>query len=116
MMKGFLFTAMVAIGFISKASAQEKFSQEEFQKKLGKTGTLCDTVYAVKIVDSTLTLLNMGGVSPHTKYIVAVKGIKINLDWVNIKGKNLCVTGVFEMVKGKPQVEITEPEQINVKE
>src|SRR3954469_5729656 len=98
-MKKLLFIVVIsAITF--KVSAQ-KFNSADFNKQLGKTGTLCDTVKSLRIVSDTLTLLNMGGVYPRQKYTVAVKGNKITLDWANIKGKNVCVTGVFELFKNQ---------------
>ena len=95
------------------AIAQNRFSAEGFNKNLGKTGTLCDTVYSLRIFSDTLTLINMGGVYPNQKYTVAIKGNKISLAWTTLKGKPLCVTGVFEMYKGRPEIEIADPEKIN---
>ncbi|MEO8885917.1 MAG: hypothetical protein ABI367_07620 [Mucilaginibacter sp.] len=111
-MKKFLFLAVLSfIGY--KASAQQ-FNAADFSKQLGKTGTLCDTVKSLRIVNDTLTLLNMGGVYPHQKYTVAVKGNKITLDWANLKGKNICATGVFELFKNQPQVTVAQPNMIEV--
>jgi DNA/RNA endonuclease YhcR with UshA esterase domain len=114
-MKKLLFTALVVLAIVKTTTAQQTFSSESFNKKLGKTGTLCDTVYSVRIVADTLTLLNMGGAFPNQKYTVAVKGTKVNLDWANIKGKPLCVTGVFILYKNRPEIVIDLPEQINAK-
>ena len=114
-MKSLILTCFAAIFFIATASAQT-FSAAEFNKKLGKSETLCDTVYSLKIVNDTLTLLNMGGIYPNQKYTVAIKGNKINLNWAIIKGKQLCVTGVFMLYKERPEIEITEPDQINGKQ
>ena len=100
--------------FVGHTKAQQTFSATEFKSKLNKTGTLCDTVYSVKIISDTLTWLNMGANYPDQKFTVAVKGNKISLDWANLKGKRLCVTGVFLLYKERPQIEIAEPEQINV--
>jgi len=97
------------------AAAQQKFSVAEFNKNLGKTGTLCDTVYSFHIFNDTLTLLNMGAAYPNQKYTVAIKGNKISLNWTQLKGKPLCVTGVFEMYKGRPEIEIAMPDRINLK-
>jgi DNA/RNA endonuclease YhcR with UshA esterase domain len=58
-------------------------------------------------------LLNMGGAYPNQKYTVAIIGNRITLDWTKLKGKRLCVTGVFELYKGKPEIEINDPERIN---
>lgn len=99
----------------STAIAQQTFSAAEFKKHLGKTGTLCDTVYSLKIVSDTLTLLTMGGAYPNQKYTVAIKGNRITEDWTLLKGKPLCVTGVFLLVKDRPEVDIARPDQINAK-
>ncbi|HWZ15563.1 MAG TPA: hypothetical protein VNW95_10020 [Mucilaginibacter sp.] len=114
-MRKLIFTVLVVLAIVKIASAQQTFSSEAFTKKLGKTGTLCDTVYSVRVVADTLTLLNMGGAFPNQKYTVAVKGTKISLDWANMKGKPLCVTGVFILYKNRPEIVIDLPEQINAK-
>jgi len=112
-MKKILVTAITIMLFAAAASAQQRFSAEDFKKNLGKTGTLCDTVSSLRIFSDTLTLLNMGGVYPNQKYTIAIKGNKITLPWEQLKGKPLCVTGVFEMYKGRPEIEITDPDRIN---
>jgi hypothetical protein len=114
-MKKLILSIFVMLIFAGSALAQKSFSATEFAKNLGKTGTLCDTVYSLRIVSDTLTLLNMGGVYPNQKYTVAVKGNKITLDYTSLKGKPLCVTGVFIMYKNKPEIQISEPEQVNAK-
>jgi hypothetical protein len=114
-MKKLALTILTAVVFVGSALAQKTaFSKEEFTKNLGKTGTLCDTVYSLRIVSDTLTLLNFGGVYPNQKYTVAVKGNKITMDWANLKGKPLCITGVFILYKERPEIEITQPDQINM--
>ncbi len=115
-MKKILFSALAIALFAGSAAAQQKFSAADFNKNLGKTGTLCDTIYSLRIVSDTLTLLNMGGVYPNQKYTVAIKGNKVSLDWTNLKGKPLCVTGVFMLYKERPEIEITQPEKINVQQ
>lgn len=112
-MKKLIPIAIIVLLFAGTASAQ-KFTKEGFTKNLGKTGTLCDTVYSLRIVNDTLTLLNFGGAYPNQKYTVAVKGNKISMDWANLKGKPLCVTGVFILFKERPEIEITQPGQINM--
>lgn len=113
-MKKLLTAALLFVLYIGSATAQERFSEADFNKRLGKTGTLCDTIYSLKIVSDTLTLLNMGGAYPNQKYTVAVKGNKINLNWAGLKGKPLCVTGVFILYKGRPEIEVAEPDRINM--
>lgn len=112
-MKKLLLLFVISIAFAANVTAQKRFTADDFAKNLGKTGTLCDTVYSLRVVSDTLALLNMGGVYPNQKYTVAIKGSKITLDYINLKGKPLCVTGVFLMYKNKPEIQISEPGQIN---
>ena|ERR1700744_3092019 len=113
-MKKIIPAIALLITLAGTASAQQKFTPEYFKDNLGKTGTLCDTISSLRIFSDTLTLLNMGGVYPNQKYTIAIKGNKINLNWTQLKGKPLCVTGVFEMYKGRPEIEVTEPDRINM--
>lgn len=108
-----LITCLAIFVFAAAASAQQHFSAEDFKNNLGKTGTLCDTVGSLRVFSDTLTLLNMGGVYPNQKYTIAIKSAKIVLPWDKLKGKSVCVTGVFEMYKGRPEIEITDPEKIS---
>jgi len=112
-MKKLILTSFIFTLLAGTASAQKTFTSADFTKNLGKTGTICDTVYSLHIVSDTLTILNMGGAYPNQKYTIAVKGNKITLDWAHLKGKPLCVTGVFELNKERPEIEIAQPEQIN---
>ena len=115
-MKKLILASLTLIAFTATAFAQDTtFSATEFNKKLGKTGMLCDTIYSLHIVSDTLTFLNMGAAYPNQKYTIAIKGNKITLDWTKLKGKPICVTGVFELYKGKPEIEIAEPDRINMK-
>ena len=111
-MKKILFLAVLS-AITYKASAQQ-FNAVDYTKQLGKTGTLCDTVKSLRIFSDTLTLLNMGGIYPHQKYTVAVKGNKVTLDWANLKGKSICVTGVFELYKNEPQIVVAQRTMIEV--
>lgn len=114
-MKKLILSIFATLVFAGSALAQNRFSSADFAKNLGKTGTLCDTVYSLRVISDTLALLNMGGIYPNQKYTVAVKGKKITLDYTNLKGKPLCVTGVFLMFKNRPEIQVSEPEQINAK-
>ncbi|HMG08078.1 MAG TPA: hypothetical protein VK609_06175 [Mucilaginibacter sp.] len=117
-MKKVLFLTLLSFAFAGGANAQQQqqkgFTMDDFKSNLGKTGTLCDTVYSLKIVSDTLTLLNMGAAYPRQKYTIAVKGNKTALDLTHIKGKHVCVTVVFEMFRDQPEVVASRPEQFQV--
>jgi hypothetical protein len=110
-----LFTVCVLLlSFAFNSKAQQVTDTLDFKKHLGKTATLCDYVSSIKIVADTLTLLNMGGVYPHQKFTVAIKGNRIQLDWANLKGKHLCVTGVLLLYKNQLEIVALEPKQVVV--
>ncbi|MDF2432535.1 MAG: hypothetical protein JWP44_2166 [Mucilaginibacter sp.] len=45
-MKKLSLLAVIFGAFIGTAAAQQPFSITDFKNRLGKTGTLCDTVYS----------------------------------------------------------------------
>ena len=98
----------------SKAQTKQTIDLADSKNNIGKTITLCDVVYSVKIVSDTLTLLNMGGAYPNQKFTVAIKGNKIVLDWINLKTKHLCATGTLELYKNTLQLVIAQPSEIKV--
>ena len=106
---------MFALAFITYKASAQQFNSVDFVKQLGKTGTLCDTVKSFRIMSDTLALLNMGGEYPRQKYTVAVKGNKVSLNWTGLRGKIVCVTGVFELYKNEPQIVVAQPDKIDVK-
>lgn len=109
------FTILILIfAFALKGRAQQVADTLDIKKHLGKTITVCDYVSSIKIVADTLTLLNMGGIYPHQKFTVAIKGNRIQLDWANLKGKHLCATGVLVLYKKQLEVVALEPRQIVV--
>ncbi len=106
-----IFTA----GLTINAKAQDKpITPTEYKDNAGKVVTLCDTVYSVRIFSDTLTLLNMGGAYPHQKFTIAIKGNKLQLDWVNLKKKHLCVTGTLELFKNSWQIVAAQSKDITV--
>jgi hypothetical protein len=114
-MKNILVTFILISGFALTTKAQEKpLAPIDFKSHIGKVATLCDTVYSVKIFSDTLTLLNMGGNFPNQKFTIAVKGNKLQLDWVNLKRKHLCVTGLLQLYKNSLEIIASEPNQITV--
>ncbi|SDT45707.1 hypothetical protein SAMN05216490_3551 [Mucilaginibacter mallensis] len=114
-MKKGLLIAFIISSFTAKASAQEKFSLAQFEKYVGKKVTLCDTVYSYKIFNDTLTMLNMGGNYPNQRFTVVITGKEIVLNFDDIKGKHICVTGDLSKYKGRPEVLIYHPNQIAFK-
>jgi hypothetical protein len=114
-MKRILFIIVITSAFGFKATAQEKFSLNEFTKYVGKKATFCDTVYSYKILNDTVTLLNMGGNYPNQHFTVVVTGREIQLNYDGIKGKHICVTGDASMYKNRPEIMIYHVNQLEFK-
>jgi hypothetical protein len=114
-MKKILLTLFIISAFAFHASAQEKFNINNFDKYVGKKATLCDTVFSYKILSDSVTLLNMGGEYPHQTFTVAITGKEIQLNYDDIKGKHICVTGDISSYKGRAEVLIYHPNQIEFK-
>jgi hypothetical protein len=111
------FILLFCLSFTVKAQQKEMkqtIDLADAKSHLDKEVTLCDTVYGLKIVSDTLTLLNMGGNYPNQKFTIAIRGNKLQLDWVNLKKKHLCVTGVLQLYKNTLQITASEPNQITV--
>jgi hypothetical protein len=114
-MRKFLLLMILTISMSAAAFAQEKFSLDYFLHHVGKKITLCDTVSSFKILSDTVTMLNMGGKYPHQRFTVVVTGKEIQLNTDDIVGKQICVTGDASVYKGRPEVMIYHPNQIEFK-
>ena len=85
----------------------------------GKTSTICEKVYSTKFMDgSQMTFVNLGGEYPHQKLSVVIKGKDRSkfpvAPELAYKDKTICVTGVVSDYNGKPEIVVTDPEQIKV--
>lgn len=111
-MRKFLLVIVLSSVLACTAAAQERFNLDHFVHNVGKKITLCDTVYSFKILNDTVTMLNMGGKYPNQKFTVVVTGKEIQLNTDGIVGKHICVTGDASMYKGRPEIMIYHTNQI----
>jgi micrococcal nuclease len=103
------------------ANAQAKIAIEEASKHIGETVTVCSKVFTGRFIDNSNTkptLLNLGAASPNAKLTVL-----INLDdrknfsgkpEDDYNGKNVCVTGKVVDYKGKPEIVVSKPQDIQI--
>lgn len=87
---------------------------EEVAQNIGKPVTIIDVVSDYKVVNSTLTLLNIGGKYPDQKLTIALKGNEIKLNPTELKNKKIRVSGTIELYKDRPEILITTPENISI--
>jgi hypothetical protein len=117
-MKKLLLLSIIITSFAFKIQAQQKpenYNVNQFVKHVGKKITLCETVYSFKILSDTVTMLNMGGEYPNQRFTVVVSGHEIQLNYDNLKGKHICVTGDTSVYKNHPEVLIYHTNQIAFK-
>lgn len=79
---------------------------------MGKSVTITDVVSDYKVINNNLTLLNIGGRYPQQILTVALKGSKIKLNPEDLKGKRISVSGIPQLYKDKPEIEVSEPADI----
>ncbi len=112
---------LLAIAFFT---AQVTFSQKtihinEAINKVGDTVTICTKIYGGRFMENSKgspTLLNAGASYPNSPLTVVVTGDARKLfDFKPeeyYKDKSICVTGVIELYKEKPQIVVTKKAQI----
>ena len=103
----------------AKALGQTTITVKEAAKHLNEKVIICDQIYGGKFLSSSnLTLVDVGGSHPNEVLTLLIKGDDRKKfkaapeDY--FKGKKVCITGTVVDYKGKPEIVITEPEQIKV--
>ena len=89
--------------------------------KTGEKLTICEKVYSTRYFDgSQMTLLNLGAEYPNQKLTIMIRGedrgkFKVAPEQA-FSNKNVCVTGIVTNYRGKPEIVVTEPSQIVLKD
>ncbi len=104
-----------------KAFSQTTIAAKDAAKHLNEKVIVCDKVYGGKFLSgSNLTLVDVGGSHPDELLTLIIKGDDRkkfkNPPEEDLKGKKVCITGQIIDYKGKPEIAITDPEQIKVQE
>ncbi len=107
--------------FCTKTFGQTTISAKDAAKHLNEKATVCDEIVGGKYLsNSDITLLDVGEAHPNELLTVVIKGddrkkFKTAPEDA-FKGKKVCITGQIIEYKGKPEIIITNPEQIVIKE
>ncbi|WP_345949098.1 MULTISPECIES: hypothetical protein [unclassified Mucilaginibacter] len=127
-MKIVIFSALLVALSLGNASAQTDAAKVQVDwsavvptanvaAQVGKKVAVCDTVYDYRVVSEALTLLNLGGRYPNQRLTVTVKGAGVKINAAAMKGKPACFYGEVTMFKNRPELVVTEPDQIkNIKQ
>ena len=104
------------------SSAQENLENADLTQYVDKQVRYCDFVYGTHVTqgEKPVILLNLGADYPDAKLVVAI----FHSDWENfsykpeefLKEKQICVKGKLVLYKGKPEIIVKGPKQIEVKQ
>jgi DNA/RNA endonuclease YhcR with UshA esterase domain len=103
----------------TKTFAQTTIDAKDAAKHINEKVTICEKVAGGKFLSSSnITLIDLGGSHPNELLTLLIKGddrkkFKTAPE-EEFKGKTVCVTGQVIDYKGKPEIIITDPEQIKV--
>lgn len=101
------------------AFSQTTITAKEAAKHLNEKVTVCDQAYGGKFLSgSNITLIDVGASHPEELLTLIIKGddrkkFKTAPE-VDFKGKKICITGQIIDYKGKPEIVITDPDQIKI--
>lgn len=116
MKKLFLLICLISAGYFAKS--QTLILAKDANQYIGKTVTICDSVYGTKSLEK-LSLINLGGTYPKELLTIVINKediVKFSSEPASMfLGNKICVTGIITDFKGKAQIVVTEPKQIVVK-
>lgn len=105
------------------SSAQDKISPEDAHQYIGKTKTVCGAVASTFYSDGSRgrpTFLNLNRPYPNQIFTVVIWGSdRGNFESppeILYRDRRICVTGVIDTYKGKPQIIVHDPSQISIEE
>jgi micrococcal nuclease len=99
----------------------QNITAQEASKNIGKTVTICGKIFGGRYFEKNeKTLLNMGGAFPNHELTIVIDGVdrkkfgfKPEEFYTN---KEVCVKGEIKEYKGKPELHVTEVDQVTVSE
>ena len=82
-----------------------------------KDTSVCDKMFGGKFLESSqITLLNLGGNYPNQKITIVIKGADRNKFKTPretlFAGKTICVKGRIQIYRGRPEILVSDPQQI----
>jgi DNA/RNA endonuclease YhcR with UshA esterase domain len=110
-------TLLLTAGSVKAQTTEaERFAKSQSSKnvsaQVGQKLAVCDTVYDFRVINSTTTLLNLGGRYPHQNLTVTIRGEAVKVNPALMKGKSVCFYGEVTLFKDRPEIVVTAPEQI----
>lgn len=118
-MKKIAIVCLLTVACAIKGFGQTKIDAKDAAKHLNETVSLCEKVVDGKYFDnSQTTLLNIGAAHPNELLTLVIKGDdrkKFGGDPEKIfMNQKVCITGKIIDYKGKPEIIITEADQLKL--
>ncbi|RYY07659.1 MAG: hypothetical protein EOP43_02590 [Sphingobacteriaceae bacterium] len=106
---------------ISISTPLKTILSKDAAKHIGEFINVCDQVFTTRlIVGSNTILLDIGGNYPNQTLTVLIKSENRSKfkeqPEVYYKGKNVCVFGDVTAYKGRPELEVKSPYQLNIRD
>ena len=116
-----LVLSILILAFAVSVSAQETVSAVDAAKFIGQQKTVCGTVASAHQAIRSKgqpTFLNLDKPYPHQVFTVLIWGSdrgKFEQPPETLSGKEICVTGMIQSYRGRPEIILKDSSQIKVK-
>ena len=114
-MKNLLIISAFILLPITRVAAQHIVPAKYAVKHAGQKVKICDKVYSTDN-SAEATLLYLGGDHPGQLLTIIIKApdlAKFKEHFLtDLKGKDICVTGIVTIVRGRPEIIVHSPKQI----
>jgi DNA/RNA endonuclease YhcR with UshA esterase domain len=113
-----LFAALAVLSLWAFPISAASVSPEDAAGHIGETATICGVVASAKYeatARSQPTLLDLGKSYPHAIFTAVIYGddrSKFGTPETSLPGKRICVTGKISDYRGKPEIVLTDPNQL----
>lgn len=110
--------AAACIGVCLSAPAySDTISPAQAVEYAGQEVVLEGVVSQVSVSGKGTTFLNFGGVYPNEVFYAVIFANNSDLfpGVENLEGRNVAVTGMIEIYKGKPEILLTSPDQLELR-
>jgi|SRR6185312_11690854 len=112
---------MPAIFFATFCRCQSKVSIDSLSFHIGDSITVCSKVFSARYLEQSNrqpTFLDLGADYPNNLLTVVIFGENrqkfTGFPEVLFANKNICVTGKLEDYKGRPEIVVSNPDQIRI--
>ena len=110
-----------ALNFIVAISFAQVVMPEDAAKHIGETVKVCGKVFGGRFFETSKdapTLLNVGAAFPASPFTIMIpKDVRIKMGTtpeIELKDKNVCVTGKVILFKEKPEIIINDAAQLTL--